>query len=203
MKSFIEENLSSIVFGVIVLLVGGFFGWRFISRHQREKVETIQMKQKISNLVEHYNAVTNWQHGFDEDGIKIGEEHRAVYTTDIESALIRSDDRPVLIVGYVFEVRKIDDRHYLGIKAFGYPDMNFILECQSKHAERVLAQATDEGESFAVVASVVSVSRPTFEADAWIEGTDDDRDAQVIVEPGDVYLLQGRCLDISYVGHYE
>ncbi len=203
MKSFIEEHLSSIVFGVIVLLIAGYFGWRFISKHQREKFEAIQAQQKTSTLAERYNAVTDWQSRFDEDGIKIGKGHRAVYTMDIEGALMPKDGRPVLIVGYVFDVTKIGDSYHLGIKAFGYPDVNFLLECQSKHAELVLAQPTDEGGSFAVVASVVSISRPGFETDALIEDTDNDVYAEVIVEPGDQYVLQGTCLDISYVGYYE
>ena len=203
MKSFIEEYLSSIVVGIIVIVVVGYFGWRTISRKQREKTEAIQTKKKISTLAERYNAVTNWQDKFDENGIKIGKGHRNVYTTDIESALIQNNGRPVLIVGYVFDVTKIDDRYYLGIMAFEYPDLSFMLRCQSKHAELVLTQPTDDGTSFAVVANVVSVSRPAFEADALIEGTDDDIYTQVIVEPGDQYILQGTCLDISYVEHYE
>jgi len=198
-KSFIEEYWSGIVFGILVLLVAGYF----ISKHQNEKAETIQTQQKISTLAKRYNAVTDWRERFDEDGIKIGKGHRAVYTTDIEKALIRNDGRPVLIVGYVFDITKIGDNNYLGIKAFIYPDLNFLLECQSQQAELVLAQPTDDGEFFAVVANVISVSRPAFETDALIEETDDERYSDIIVEPGDQYILQGTCLDISYVGYYE
>ena len=46
MKSFIEEYWPGIVFGVIVLLVAGYF----ISKHQSEKTEAIQTQQKISTL---------------------------------------------------------------------------------------------------------------------------------------------------------
>jgi hypothetical protein len=113
-KSFIEEYGSGIIFGVIVLLVAGYF----IYKHQSEKAETIHMQQKISTFAKRYNAVTDWEERFDKDGIKIGKGHRPVYTTDIENALIRNDGRPVLIVGSVFDVTKIGDKNYLGIKAF-------------------------------------------------------------------------------------
>lgn len=199
MKSFIEKYWSGIVSGVLVLLVAGYF----ISKHQSEKAETIQTQQKISTLAKRYNAVTDWQERFDEDGIKISKGHRAVYTTDIEKAFIRNDSRPVLIVGYVFDIIKIGDNKYLGIKAFAYPDLNFLLKCQSQQTELVLTQPTNDGEFFAVVANVISVSRPAFETDALIEETDDERYSDIIVEPGDQYILQGTCLDISYVGHYE
>lgn len=199
MKSFIEKYWSGIVSVVLVLLIV----WHFISKHQSEKTETIQAQQKISTLAKRYNAVTDWRERFDEDGIKIGKGHRAVYTTDIEKALIRNDSRPVLIVGNVFDITKIGDNNYLGIKAFAYPDLNFLLKCQSQQTELVLTQPTDDGEFFAVVANVFSVSRPAFETDVLIEEIDDEMYSDIIVEPGDQYILQGTCLDISYIGHYE
>ena len=199
MKNFIEEYWIGIVFGVIVVLVAGYF----IFKHQSEKTEAIQTQQKISTLAKRYNAVSDWQERFDEDGIKIGKGHRAVYTTDIENALIRNDGRPVLIRGYVFDITKIGNKNYLGIKAFAYPDLNFLLECQLQHVELVLAQPTDGGKVFAVVANVISVSRPAFETDAFIEETDNEVYSEIIVEPGDQYILKGTCLDILYVGHCE
>ena len=199
MKNFIEEYWLGIVFGLIVLLIVGFF----IFKHQNEKAKTIQTQQKIVTLAKRYNAITDWGKKFNKDGIKIGKGHRAVYTTDIEKALIRKNGQPVLIVGYVFDITTIGDNKYLGIKAFEYPDLNFLLKCQSQHTELVLSQQTDDGNFFAVVASVVSVSRPAFEVDTITEEADDESYSDIIVEPGDQYILQGTCLDISYVGHYE
>jgi len=179
--------------------VAGLVAGYFISKH----LSDIQTQQKILTLAKRYNAVTDWQERFDEDGIKIAKGHRAVYTTDIEKALIQSDSRPVLIVGYVFDITKIGDNKYLGIKAFAYPDLNFLLKCQSQQTKLVLNQPTDGGKFFAVVANVISVSRPAFETDALIEETGDESHSDIIVEPGDQYIIQGTCLDILYVGHYE
>jgi len=77
--------------GVLVLVVGGYFGWRFVSRPWREKAEAILVRKKVSALAERHNAITDWQKPFGEHGMKTGRGHRAVYTMDIEKALIQSD----------------------------------------------------------------------------------------------------------------
>lgn len=199
MKRFMEKYWTGIVISIIVLVL---VGW-FIFRRQKTKTEFIKTKQKISIFAEQYNAVADWQKIFDEDGIKIGKGHRPVYTTDVENALIRNDGRPALIVGYVFDVSKTGDSHYLGIKALADPNLHFLLECQLEHIKLVLSQSTDDGEFFVVVAIVNFVSRPPFEVDTVTEEDDEGEYSYVIVEPGDQYILKGTCLDIMYVGDYE
>lgn len=196
--------LPVIAFWLALLVVAGFFGWRAHSHKQREKAEVLEKQQTIAGLAARYNAISNWHDRFEVEGIKTTNGYRvSYYTSDIEDALLRTGGRPVLIVGSVFEVRRIADQAYLGIKAFEYPSLSFILRCEPRHAEFVLGQSTANGDLFVAVANVTSVSRPSFEADARINEDGDDKNAEVIVEPGDQYILKGTCLDISYVGDYD
>jgi len=190
----------SVVLAVAVTSV--IVGTRFLNKRSEKGACHGEAQQRLSSLAAQHNAVTDWQSRFDHRGVKIGDGHRAVYTSDVVSAVLREDGRPLLIVGHVFEVTKEAQAATLGVKAFEYPDLNFVLSCTSGDADVVLTQPTDRGDLFAVVAAVASVSRPGFETDAWVESEGDDVYAEIIVEPGDQYILRGRCLAIVYIGNY-
>lgn len=199
-------NRDVILKGIVAVVVAAgiaLVGWRFLHRRTQNRADDADRRQRIASLAAEHNAVTNWQSRFDEEGMKLEDGHRSVYTADIREAVLRTNGQPLLVIGYVFEVTKDGDTATLGVTAYEYPDMNFVLRCTTTQADLVLKQPTDDGEFFAVIANVISVSRPGFETDAWVEEDEDDVYAEVIVEPGDQYMLHGRCLDLMYLGEYD
>lgn len=199
-------NRDVILKGIVAVVIAAgiaFAGWRFLQRRTQSHADDADRRERIVSLAAQYNAVTNWQSRFDEDGMKLEDGHRSVYTADITEAVLRTNGQPLLVIGYIFEVANDGDTATLGVKAYEYVDMNFVLRCTTTQADLVLTQPTDEGEFFAVIADVISVSRPGFETDTWVEEDEDDVYAEVIVEPGDQYILHGRCLDLMYLGEYD
>jgi len=189
-----------LAFAAVVVM----FGWRSVQKRRRERADAQECEEQLASLTGKYNAVADWQNALEEGWVKVGGGYRSAYTCDITDAVLREDGRPLLVVGYVFDVTTEATGATLNVlSALGCPDMYFVLDCTTQHTDVVLNQPTDDGDFFAVVATVTSVSRPGFEADAWVETEDDETYADIVVQPGNTYVLRGRCLGITYIGDYE
>jgi hypothetical protein len=57
-----------------------------------------------------------------------------------------------MLIGYIFEARKIGDEYFLGVMRYGYPDINFIMRCGENIFNKALNQPNDDGQYFAVTA---------------------------------------------------
>lgn len=115
----------------------------------------------------------------------------------LENAVLRADAKPLLVIGEIFEARKVGDKCYLGIQWQGDIDIDFIAECSADVQIKVLNQPTDKGRLFASIIKAQVVKRPTFEADAY---PIDSNEAEIIIEPSDKYTVIGTCLDVVYLG---
>ncbi len=198
-RGFVMRSLLAVSVGA----GAAFVGQRLQESRAHTRADEVNKRQRVTYLVAEHHALTNWRSGFDEDGVKLKDGHRPVYTSDIAGAVLRTPRQPVLVIGQVFDVARDQEVVTIGVKAAGYPDMNFILQCTTAHADLVLKQPVDGGEFFAIIAEVTSVSRPGFEADAFADETEDGVHANVVVEPGDQYIMKGRCLDLMCWGEYD
>lgn len=166
-----------------------------------KKVE-IERKEKIINdLISQYNADISWQKIFQDYQITLDKGYRWIYSIDVEQSFINSENNPILIIGDVFEVKKvIDDKYYIGITSEVDYDLHFILQCNFQTVNKILTQSYDNGSTFAVVAKINSVKRPLFEADAYVENSDEETEPFIIIEPGDVYLIYGDVVELKFIG---
>jgi hypothetical protein len=166
-----------------------------------KKIEIERKEKIITDLILQHNADLSWQKIFHDYEITLDNGSRWIYSVDVENAFIRSEKKATLIIGDVFEVKKIDeDNYYIGITSEIDYDLHFILQCNSQNANRILSQSIDQGSTYAIVAKLISVKRPLFEADAYVENIDEESDPFIIIEPGDVYLIYGDVVEIKYIG---
>ena len=196
MISIIDEKMRKSIFIFLSLI--------FIllcSCEQNKKVEIDKKVEIINDLISQHNADFTWQKLFRNYEISLNNGSRWFYSIDVENELIRSDNKPILIIGDVFEVKKInEDIYYIGISSEIDYDLHFILQCNSHNVNKILKQSYEEGSSFAIVADISSVKRPLFEADAYVENIDEETDPFIIIEPGDVYLIYGNVIEIKFIG---
>lgn len=169
---------------------------------QVNKSKSISKKKvNIENVITKYNAIKDWNKHFDKEGYNLEIGHRYVYSDDIEKNLIRNDGKSIIVIGYIFEVKRKNNNFIIGIKYDGYPDLNFLLTSDENQAQIVLNQNTDEGRLFAVVSNIKRVYRPQFESDCYtFEDEEEGYYSRILVEPGDQYIILGNCLEIIYIG---
>jgi len=188
-----------------ILVISGLFYWLVIQPESKER-EYKEINEKIlSDMALTNGAIRHWNKDFHEEGLKLKDGYRSIYTVDIERAS-RNTGKPILAIGFVYDVSQVNDQYWVGMTSYDYPDLSFLLKCSQKISESILSQQTDKGEFFAFVAQVERVERPSFEVDMVMENdetSDDDTIRQIIVEPGDQYIVYGSCLDVKFLGKYS
>ena len=160
-----------------------------------------EVEQNIHEMVAKYNALVKWGEHFVDYRREIYGGNRGIYTFDVENALISHDSRPILFYGYVVDVKK-QNGSYIAIFSMAEDiEIDFALTCNSEQVERILRQPTDyTADSYGVVATISDIERPKFEVDAYQYEGDEP---YVIVEPGDIFIANGVCVDLLFVGDYE
>jgi len=161
-------------------------------KRQIDRAEQINLA--ILKMVAKYNAITDWKKGFAEKMV------RGIYTIEMEEALVRKDGRAVLFFGSVSDIMRRDNKyfiHFWNWLDFPSLDIRFVLECDSVKVKKVMDQSNSIFDEFAVVALISSVQKAMFEVRAESES---DEEANIVVEPSDVFIAKGRCLDLLFVG---
>ena len=195
------ERVGCLVWGLGFIALVVVVGITNLVSCNQEREAAEKRKQAIAAMVSKYDAVRDWDKGFDDGRVVLKKGVRLVYTEDIERALIKTDKKPVLIVGYIYEAKRVGSKHFLGIAAYEHKalDLSFMLSCSEGLFKKALAQHTDDGFYFAVIVQADAVLRPAFEADAY----EYDEDISVIIEPTDKYIITGTCLDMLYIGEHD
>ena len=188
--------VAIIILGIVISAVV----WQ-VSKIKLKADRKYKIKQAVSDMIAKHNAFAQWGECFMDYEKKIDGGHRGIYTIDVESALIRNDARPILFYGYVADVKKVDEKYLAIFVMTENVDINFVLRCDAKQAEKILGQPTEySGHSYAVVAAISDIQRPKFEVDAY---GDDEYEPYIIVEPGDTFVADGVCVDLLFAGDYE
>jgi hypothetical protein len=181
------------------LVVGGaIFGaaYWFISREiashkamQNEKRDAVERERKqrqqtqtdIEALISMSNAARDWKNSVcKQDYVS------PVLTSELQSALMRTDSRPVLITGSLRDMNDQDGQYVLTLSAHLCRDarIQVELEANSDQARVMLAHRSESLPYYAVAAQVSSVKK-----------------AAVVPENNDsVFLVRGRCLDLVFTG---
>jgi len=188
------------IVAVVILCAIAFLLMRMGSAGDKAPRRVRDARGKIRDMVAAFNALENWNRSFDEQGYKLDEGHRPIYTDDVQRALIETNKRPVLVTGRVIDVQERISGYAITLRYDGYPNLVFVLTTDEEQGQLVLRQDTDEGDLFAVVAEIKKVHRPRFEAGSSTWGKEQKLDAAgIVVEPGDFYVLEGKCLDLQYI----
>ena len=76
--------------------------------------------------------------------------------------------------------------------------IRYELECSEEQTKKVLEVPIDSpGDRYAVIATITDIRRPKFSVRAFGVG---ENEAEIEVEPSDIFIARGRCLDLVYIG---
>jgi len=152
---------------IVILIVIGIFMWRYhASEVQKEKAIATIVKQKadtdrlhdvaanqrLTAFYTRYNAVIDW-------GNHISEQP---YTIELQNALIRTDNRPILVQGEIGDLLKNDQSIsiYLAQKLNHSPSLFFDLTCDKYIADTIINNHSD-GSTYAIYDVIVKVKTVT------------------------------------------
>ena len=188
--------VAIIIIGIVVTAV-----FWMTSKRKLEKRRTLIIKQSIDEMVKKHNAITNWDKFFVRDAKKVDNGRRFIYTIDVEDALVNNDLQPVLLYGYIADVKKVKETYFCILNMVENVDISFVLKSNSEQIKKILNQPIeDDAKDYAVVATISEIQRPKFEVDAY---QDDEDEPHILVEPCDRYIANGICLDLLFVGDYD
>lgn len=144
---------------LIVSLAFGLFLVSCDGKSSKETAEAVERQHKDQERKEKLKAFAA-KHEATGDWVKVLD--RRPFTLDLQTALIRTDHRPVLFIASVNDIEPLGkDRYRVTFEGEAYssqPGVAFILECTSEH----ISQIQDSFSEYAVVARIASVRRIQF-----------------------------------------
>lgn len=149
--------------------------------NQREKLQRQEVKDAIETLTTTSYAVRDWKNALCIQGYV-----SPILSSELQSVLVRPDNRPVLITGTLSDMRNQAGRYVLTLSADLCREarLQVELDASSDDAGVVLARRSDSLPYYAVAARVVSVEK-----------------AEAAAENGDsVFIVRGQCSNLVFTG---
>lgn len=150
-------------------------------RTDKEKIEDKEinkeiqiLKQAVSDMVEKHNAIKDWEKNLDK---------HSLYTIQVEDALIRNDNRPILFFGRVNDITEKANKYFLHFRKMLSPNIYFVLECNEEQVKNILH--TKDSPFYAVVARISSIQRTKFEFEHY-----------------HIFIANGLCIDLLPARYY-
>jgi len=211
-----KKTISRIAFGLVLLAMVYWLISSVISNRrseaQKEKVKTekhLQSEKSVADMVAKHNAVTDWKQNLNKKGRGFFAD--SVYTIEIEEALIRTDGRPILFFSQIEDIGKKSDKYIVYFaNLFGFMssvNVHFILDCTPEQFEKIMLHPR-LFENHAVIAQVSEVKKVKLKLANYPEKhavTDYDvaKIDKVVLEPSNVFIAKGCCLELQFVGDYQ
>lgn len=200
-----KKIVSRIAFGLVLLAIVYWLISSVISDRrseaQKERVETekrLQTEKCVADMAAKHNAVTDWKQAFDKKGLALFEP---TYTVEVEDALIRTDDRPIMFFAAVADVVRETNTYsvhfYNWFGAILRADIHFVLDCRPDQVKEIMLHRAGLFEKYAIVAQISGVKKVKLKATTSTESD------EIALEPSNVFIAEGRCLDLRFVGDYE
>ncbi len=201
-----KKIVSRVTFGLVLLAIVYWLISNEISdkrsKVQKKKVETekrLQTEASVADMAAKHNAVTNWEQSFDKKDL-LG-LFKSTYTVEVEDALVRTDHRPIMLFASVADVGRETNNYsvhfYNWFGAILSADIHFVLDCTPDQVKEIMLHRTGLFEKYAIIAQVSEVKKVKLRATVSAE-TD-----EVVLEPSNVFIAKGRCLDLLFVDDYK
>lgn len=170
-------------------------------RDQATKIyDRMKNNAGIGNLVDKYNAVIQWERDL--------ESLNQVFTIHLQDALVRKDQRPILLISRISDIEKEKDRYFLNIEVtadvifrdtFVY---HYTLECDPDCMINLNAQLsqhslTSDNNEYAIIALISSARKLRFNISTSSHG---EEKASLDLDTFGDALVNGRCLDLLNIG---
>lgn len=206
-----KNPIQKITLIILIITLGCFTV--LSSCRRSKKGEIIQMErakrnaeaeQNIMKMANSYNAVLDW-----EKDLRPKNFLTSVYTVEVQSALVREDNRPVLFIAGVQDIEKRGNEYmvffdkgsmYFGISLGDNLPILFILNCTEEQVKRMLNQPNEISfGNYSVIASISDVNKIRFNLTPYSVG---DYEANIEIDSSAVFIAKGYCLDLLFVGDY-
>lgn len=174
--------IGASLLGVIALFVNHEIVERKAQATQAQTaiLQQRKVKQAIAGLAASSGAIADWK-----SDICKSSYASPVLTSELQDALMRTGNRPVLITGLLGDARRDQNgQQFISISAY-VPCRNTKLQVEllatPEDAREVLARRSESLQYYAAIAEVTSV-----------EKKDDDDDS--------IFLVRGQCLNLLFTG---
>lgn len=195
--------IPALIFGAIVLAIQSGerrAANRAADRATQGAAESVEVDQVIAGLAAKWNAVTDWK---GETGWR--------YTLDAQEALIKAENRPLLVQGSLLDVAREDQGDATHsdpspkFKAWfqsGWPSQVYFELEVTEETARALVQKDRARDplfgysvSLALIVYPSGVYRPTFTATA--QAIDQDEASLILDASENVFVITGRLADFA------
>ena len=146
----------------------------------------------LALLALRYNAITNWETSLPDRGAN------EPFSIDVSRALIRSNGQPVLIITDLVDVEENTNSYTASFEKYvittnGTLDLYVYLRCTQEQANHFLEKTgKDVSRTYAVVARLDEVGRPSLKVSGSREGEDSNVDIDTSTG---IYFAFGKLLD--------
>jgi hypothetical protein len=150
----------------------------------RENLRREETQQAINALVASTDAVVDWRTALCDHGYTT-----PILTTDLQSALLRSDNRPVLVAGDLSDIRQQDREYLVTLSSHLCRGTQLRVEAtaDSEQAAGVLSHRSERIAFFAIALDVATVQKEAVTSD---DGSDSSGE----------FVVRGQCLRLLFTG---
>ena len=190
---------------VWVVIIGGIGVWWFSVKHNTVKNEKAQEakseyeqeeKQKtITQFSNKYNAVSDWSELLSKKSAT-----SPILTMEIEDALLRKDNRPILLRVTLDDVERKENKYLAYFSAdfsVDFTSLKFILDCNDEQIKKITQRQLRLSDEYAVIAEIQKIRKITFES--AVEDKDGEESGTYIM---DTLIATGKCLDLLFSGPF-
>lgn len=194
----------------ILIILGSFViltsckGIKEEAKIEEEEEKQAEIEQNIMKMANSYDAVLDW-----EKDLRPKDFLTSVYTVEVQRALVREDNRPVLFIADVQDIEKRGNEYtvyfdrwtgYFGINVETYLPILFILKCTEEQVKKILNQPNEIlFENYSVIASISDVNRMRFGLTRYSLG---EYEANIEIDSSAGFIAKGNCLDLLFVGDF-
>lgn len=187
--------MRSLILLIVIVVLAGCGQENGRSDGYSEALQRLTRGTQISIIAEKYQATTGW-------------EQDLVYTFQVQERLITG--KPTLFTGVVDDVFLRNGKTFIRVFVnitFSELGGRFVLEleCSRSIVDTIITRHLGDADAwysrfsdeYVVVANIQEVSKPVI---AFSASPFSEYDAEIVVETSDVFIAEGTCIDIEYIG---
>src|SRR6266568_3667284 len=153
-----NSTASKVLFAAIVLAVAGWWAHdkfrdsKVASAHEKQRAERKQQsRDAVVAASKRYGAIIDWEEKFTHSTSE-------PFSIQLEDVIIPKDGKPIVVDGFVDDVKRHEDRFYLYVNDWNTVGFNirFVIECDAATARRVIEKNESFGTIICVIVQVAS-----------------------------------------------
>jgi len=206
-----KNSIRKITLIILIITLGCFVSLSSCGRSKKEEIKQmkkakikVEIEQNIKKMANNYNAVLDWEKDLKQKSFLTN-----VYTVEVQRALVREDNRPVIFVASVQDIEKRGNEYIVYFDRWtGYYNINleadlpilFILNCTEEQVKRILNQPNEVlFENYSVIALISDVNKMRFSLTPYPLG---EYEADIEIDSSEVFIAKGNCLDLLFIGDF-